>query len=130
RTRRRAAARPRNDRPNRRPAHADSCAVTKVAHAIRTETDARSLSQVAKGGRAMSTPLALATVTAVLQNFIQNSITDHDLAATLGGNITISAAPPDRLDNAASSPDRIKLVPLQPTENQQWPNPSATPLRP
>lgn len=41
----------------------------------------------------MSSPLALATVTAVLQNFIQNSITDHDLAATLGGSITVSAEP-------------------------------------
>ena len=70
----------------------------------------------------MSTPLALATVTAVLQNFIQNSITDHDLAATLGGNITVSAEPPDRIDNGASSPDRINLFLFQATENQGWRN--------
>ena len=70
----------------------------------------------------MSTPLALATVTAVLQNFIQNSITDHDLAATLGGNITVSAEPPDRIDNGAASPDRINLFLFQATENQGWRN--------
>jgi len=70
----------------------------------------------------MSTPLALATVTAVLQNFIQNSITDHDLAATLGGSITVSAEPPDRIDNGASSPDRINLFLFQATENQGWRN--------
>ena len=70
----------------------------------------------------MSTPLALATVTAVLQNFIQNSITDHDLATTLGGNITVSAEPPDRIDNGASSPDRINLFLFQATENQGWRN--------
>jgi hypothetical protein len=70
----------------------------------------------------MSTPLALPTVTAVLQNFIQNSITDHDLAATLGGSITVSAEPPDRIDNGASSPDRINLFLFQATENQGWRN--------
>lgn len=70
----------------------------------------------------MSTPLALATVTAVLQNFIQNSITDHDLAATLGGSITVSAEPPDRIDNGVSSPDRINLFLFQATENQGWRN--------
>jgi Pvc16 N-terminal domain len=70
----------------------------------------------------MSTPLALATVTAVLQNFIQNSITDHDLAATLGADVTVSAEPPDRIDNGASSPDRINLFLFQATENQGWRN--------
>lgn len=70
----------------------------------------------------MSTPLALATVTAVLQNFIHNSVIDHDLAATLGGNITVSADPPDRIDNDGSSPDRINLFLFQATENQGWRN--------
>jgi hypothetical protein len=76
----------------------------------------------------MSSPLALATVTAVLQNFIQNSIVEHDLPATLGGNITVSAEPPDRIDNGASSPDRINLFLFQATENQGWRN-AAFPTR-
>ncbi len=70
----------------------------------------------------MSTPLALATVTAVLQNFIQNSIVEHDLAATLGGSITVSSEPPDRIDDRASSVDRINLFLFQATENQGWRN--------
>jgi hypothetical protein len=70
----------------------------------------------------MSRPLALATVTAVLQNSLQNRITDHDLAAVLGGNITVSAEPPDRIDNGGASPDRINLFLFQATENQGWRN--------
>jgi hypothetical protein len=68
----------------------------------------------------MSTPLAVATVTAVLQNFLQNSVTD--LAAVLGGNVTVSTEPPDRIDIGAASPDRINLFLFQATENQGWRN--------
>jgi len=74
----------------------------------------------------MSTPLAIATVTAVLQNFLQNSVTD--LAAVLGGNVTVSTEPPDRIDNGAASPDRINLFLFQATENQGWRN-TALPSR-
>jgi hypothetical protein len=68
----------------------------------------------------MSSPLAIATVTAVLQNFLQNSVAD--LAAVLGGPVTVSTEPPDRIDNGAASPDRINLFLFQATENQGWRN--------
>ncbi len=68
----------------------------------------------------MSTPLAIATVTAVLQNFLQNSVTD--LATVLGGPVTVSTEPPDRIDIGTSSPDRINLFLFQATENQGWRN--------
>jgi hypothetical protein len=68
----------------------------------------------------MSTPLAVATVTAVLQNFLQNSVTD--LATVLGGPVTVSTEPPDRIDIGTSSPDRINLFLFQATENQGWRN--------
>jgi Pvc16 N-terminal domain len=68
----------------------------------------------------MSTPLAVATVTAVLQNFLQNSVTD--LAAVLGGNVTVSTEPPDRIDIGTASPDRINLFLFQAAENQGWRN--------
>jgi len=68
----------------------------------------------------MSTPLAVATVTAVLQNFLQNSVTD--LATVLGGPVTVSTEPPDRIDIGAASPDRINLFLFQATENQGWRN--------
>ena len=70
----------------------------------------------------MSSPLAVPTVTAVLQNFLQNSIIEHDFAAILGGPVTVSAEPPDRIDNGASSPDRINLFLFQAAENQGWRN--------
>ncbi len=68
----------------------------------------------------MSTPLAIAAVTAVLQNFLQNSVTD--LAATLGGSVVVSTEPPDRIDVGSASPDRVNLFLFQATENQGWRN--------
>ena len=68
----------------------------------------------------MSTPLAIAAVTAVLQNFLQNSVTD--LATVLGGPVTVSTEPPDRIDIGTASPDRINLFLFQATENQGWRN--------
>src|SRR5712691_1342377 len=68
----------------------------------------------------MSSPLAIATVTAVLQNFLQNSVSDYDLAGVLNGSVTVSAEPPDRIDNGAGSPDRINLFLFQANENQGW----------
>jgi hypothetical protein len=69
----------------------------------------------------MSSPLAIATVTAVLQNFLQNS--GKEVAAALGiPNITVSAEPPDRIEIDNVSPDRINLFLFQATENQGWRN--------
>jgi hypothetical protein len=70
----------------------------------------------------MSSPLAIAAVTGVLKNFLENSVIEYDLAAVLGGSVTISAEPPDRIDNGAASPDRINLFLFQATENQGWRN--------
>lgn len=70
----------------------------------------------------MSTPLAIAAVSAVLRSFLQNSVIQHDLAAILGGSVTISAEPPDRINIASPSPDRINLFLFQATENQGWRN--------
>jgi hypothetical protein len=69
----------------------------------------------------MSSPLAIATVTAVLQNFLQNS--GKEVAAALGiPNITVSAEPPDRIEIDNVSPDRINLFLFQANENQGWRN--------
>jgi hypothetical protein len=69
----------------------------------------------------MSNPLAIATVTAVLQNFLQNSSTE--VAAALGiPTVTVSAEPPDRIEIDNASPDRINLFLFQATENPGWRN--------
>ena len=70
----------------------------------------------------MSSPLAVAAVTAVLKSFLENSVIEHDLASVLGGSVTISAEPPDRIEIGGSSPDRINLFLFQATENQGWRN--------
>lgn len=70
----------------------------------------------------MSSPLAIAAVSAVLRSFLQNSVVQHDLAAILGGSVTISAEPPDRIKIDAASPDRLNLFLFQATENQGWRN--------
>ncbi|MEA3207805.1 MAG: hypothetical protein QOE70_862 [Chthoniobacter sp.] len=70
----------------------------------------------------MSSPLAIAAVSAVLRSFLQNSVIQHDLAAVLGGSVTVSAEPPDRIKDGAATPDRINLFLFQATENQGWHN--------
>ena len=70
----------------------------------------------------MSSPLAIAAVSAVLRSFLQNSVIEHDLAAVLGGSVTISAEPPDRINIGAAQPDRINLFLFQATENPGWRN--------
>jgi hypothetical protein len=70
----------------------------------------------------MSSPLAIAAVTAVLQKFLQNSVAKYGLDGILNGSVKVSAEPPDRIDNGAASPDRINLFLYQATENQGWCN--------
>lgn len=70
----------------------------------------------------MSSPLGIAAVSAVLRSFLQNSVIEHDLAAILGGAVTVSSEPPDRIDIGAASPDRLNLFLFQANENQSWRN--------
>lgn len=70
----------------------------------------------------MSSPLAIAAVSAVLRSFLQNSVIQHDLATVLGGNVTVSAEPPDRIKIDAAQPDRLNLFLFQATENSGWRN--------
>ena len=70
----------------------------------------------------MSSPLAIAAVSAVLRSFLQNSVIKHDLAALLGGNVTISLEPPERIKSDTAQPDRINLFLFQATENAAWRN--------
>jgi hypothetical protein len=58
----------------------------------------------------------------VLRSFLQNSVVEHDLASILGGSVTVSAEPPDRIDVDDASPDRINLFLFQAAENPGWRN--------
>ncbi len=45
----------------------------------------------------MSSPLAIATVTAFLRNLLDNGLVDHNISGTLGSNVTVTAVPPDTI---------------------------------
>ena len=52
----------------------------------------------------MSGPFAIAAVTAVLKDLLNNGLVDHDLSSV--GNVAVTALPPDRIsDNADSKPE-------------------------
>ncbi len=57
----------------------------------------------------MSTPLALAAITAVLRGHVANWIAEHHLVAHLGTDITISALPPDRITTGSDERPQINL---------------------
>jgi hypothetical protein len=68
----------------------------------------------------MSTPLALAAVTAVLQDVLHNGFAAYNLSSIMG-DIEVSALPPDRVPvSGSSSSNRINLFLYQVTQNPGW----------
>lgn len=68
----------------------------------------------------MSNALAIAAVTAVLKDLLQNGLIDHDVAETLG-NVSVTAMPPDRvpaMDDASLSQVNLFLYQVMP--NTGW----------
>lgn len=69
----------------------------------------------------MSSALAIAAVTAVLKDLLNNGFIEHDLAATLG-TISVSALAPDLVPKTRDDPSRLNLFMYQVTPNQGWRN--------
>jgi len=70
----------------------------------------------------MSNALALASVTAVLKDLLNNGLIDHDVDASVG-EVTVSTLPPDRVDALdAEKKSRLNLFMYQVTPNQGWRN--------
>jgi hypothetical protein len=71
----------------------------------------------------MSTALAIAAVTAVLKDLLNNGLIDHNVSASVG-EVTVSALPPDRIDalDAELSKSRLNLFLYQVTPNVGWRN--------
>jgi hypothetical protein len=70
----------------------------------------------------MSTALAIASVTAVLKDLLNNGLIDHDVASTVG-NVSVSALPPDRIDlNGLNQQSQLNLFMYQVTPNPAWRN--------
>jgi hypothetical protein len=71
----------------------------------------------------MSTALAIAAVTAVLKDLLNNGLIDHNVSASVG-EVTVSALPPDRIDalEAELNKSRLNLFLYQVTPNVGWRN--------
>jgi hypothetical protein len=68
----------------------------------------------------MSSPLAIAAVTAVLKDLLNNGLINHDLSTV--GSFTVSALPPDRITTGTQEPNQLNLFLYQVTPNQGWRN--------
>jgi hypothetical protein len=69
----------------------------------------------------MSSPLAIAAVTAVLKDLLNDGIANSNLAAAVG-TVAVSALPPDRIGTGEAEPSRLNLFLYQVTANAGWRN--------
>lgn len=71
----------------------------------------------------MSSALAIASVTRVLKDLLNDGVIDHDVSGVVGGNVIVSALPPDRIDVTPSNPEsRLNLYMYQAVPNTGWNN--------
>src|SRR3569832_1159131 len=71
----------------------------------------------------MSSPLALAAVTAVLRDLLNNGLIDHDITGALGNNVTVTAVPPDTIAiDGNNARTQLNLFLHQVTPNAGWRN--------
>jgi hypothetical protein len=70
----------------------------------------------------MSTALAIASVTAVLKDLLNNGLIDHNVSASVG-DVTVSTLAPDRIDALdTEKKSRLNLFMYQVTTNAGWRN--------
>lgn len=70
----------------------------------------------------MSTALAIASVTHVLKDLLNNGLIDHDVTGVVGGNVTVTALPPDRIDVTELGQSQLNLFMYRVTPNPGWSN--------
>ena len=71
----------------------------------------------------MSDALAIASVTAVLKDLLSNGFKAFKVGDIVGGDVTVSSVPPDRIDiTGAEDPTQLNLFLHQTTFNQGWRN--------
>lgn len=71
----------------------------------------------------MSSPLAIAGVTAVLRDLLNDGLINHNVSGVLGSTVTVSALPPDRIVSANGvEPTQLNLFLYHVTPNQGWRN--------
>lgn len=72
----------------------------------------------------MSNALAIAAVTAVLKDLLNNGLIDQNVSGSLGGNVTVTALAPDLAMplNGEASEDTLNIFLYHVTPNQGWRN--------
>ncbi|MGH6846879.1 MAG: DUF4255 domain-containing protein [Methylocella sp.] len=70
----------------------------------------------------MSNALAIAGVTAVLKDLLDDGMIDHAVTDTLGQGVTVSALAPDEIELGADKQPRLNLFLYQVTPNGAWRN--------
>lgn len=70
----------------------------------------------------MSTALAIASVTQVLKDLLNNGLIDHDITDATGGNVTVTSLPPDKIDTSSSEQTQLNLFMYHVTPNAGWRN--------
>src|SRR3569623_1793885 len=71
----------------------------------------------------MSSPLAIAAVTAVLRDLLNNGLIDHNITGALGNNVPVPAVPPAPIAIAgANARSQLNLFFYQLTPNAGWRN--------
>ncbi len=71
----------------------------------------------------MSSPLAIASVTAVLRDLLNNGFIDHNIVGAIGNNVTITAVPPDTIQTGnGDAQTQLNLFLHQVTPNPGWRN--------
>ncbi len=71
----------------------------------------------------MSSPLAIASITAVLRDLLNNGLIDHNIVGAVGSNVTVSAVPPDTIQlDSSNAQTKLNLFLHQVTPNLGWCN--------
>ncbi len=70
----------------------------------------------------MSSALAIAAVTAVLKDLLDNAMIDGSVSSLLGINVAVTALAPDLIKIASEDPPRLNLFMYHVTPNQGWRN--------
>lgn len=70
----------------------------------------------------MSSALAIASVTHVLKEVLNGGLIENDVAGIVGGTVSVSALPPDRIDTGDTEDRQLNLFMYQATYNQAWRN--------
>ena len=71
----------------------------------------------------MSTALAIASVTAVLRDLLNNGLIDHDVTGVTGGNVTVTVLAPDRIETTGpNAQSQLNLFLYQVAPNSGWSN--------